>query len=601
LYTDAGYLPEKQKTRHPGGSENHDVLWKLIARFLRPHWSLISAVAVLQILQSMASLYLPELSAEIINRGVATGDTGFILTTGGVMLVVAFAQIACSFAAVYFSARTAMAVGRDLRFAVFDHVGAFSEQEVSRFGAPSLITRTTNDVQQVQTLVLTTCTMLISAPILSIGGIVMAIRLDPTLSRLIAVSVPLMMVGLGLIMARMLPLYRTMQVKIDGVNRVLREQLTGIRVVRAFVREDLETRRFAAANRDVTDVNLRAGRLMALMFPVIMIVLNVSSVAVIWFGAFRIESGSMQVGTLIAFLTYLMQILMAVMMATFILTMIPRAAVSAERIQEVLATQSSVRPPDAPVTPATSQGRVELRAVGFSYPGAEEPVVTEVSFVAEPGQTVALIGSTGSGKSTLVNLIPRLFDVTSGAVLIDGVDIRELAPETLWGGMGLVPQKPFLFSGTVRSNLLQGKPDASDEVLWRALDIAQARDFVEQMQGGLDARIAQGGANVSGGQRQRLAIARALVRRPRVYLFDDSFSALDTATEARLRQALKAHTGNATLIIVAQRVSSIADADQILVLEKGRIVARGTHRELLASSPTYREIVASQSSEEEAA
>jgi ATP-binding cassette subfamily B protein len=556
---------------------------------------------VLQVLQSVASLYLPELSAEIINQGVATGDTHFILTTGALMLAVTIAQIVCSFAAVFFSARTAMSVGRDMRSAIFNHVSDFSEQEVSRFGAPSLITRTTNDVQQVQMLVLATCTMLISAPILSIGGIVMAIRLDPSLSRLIAVSVPLMALGLGLIMARMVPLYRTMQVRIDGVNRVLREQLTGIRVVRAFVREELETRRFAQTNHDVTEVNLRAGRLMALMFPVIMIVLNVSSVAVIWFGAFRIEAGSMQVGTLIAFLTYLMQILMAVMMATFILTMIPRAAVSAERIQQVLETPSSVQPPANPVTPGPSEGRVELRDVGFSYPGAEQPVVSGISFVAHPGQTLALIGSTGSGKSTLINLIPRLFDVTAGAVLIDGVDIRQLAPDSLWGGLGLVPQKPFLFSGTVRSNLLQGKADASDDELWRALAIAQAKEFVEQLQGGLDARIAQGGTNVSGGQRQRLAIARALIRRPRIYLFDDSFSALDTATEARLRQALKLQTDGATLIIVAQRVSSIADADQIIVLEDGCIAARGTHQQLLEDSATYREIVASQSTAEEAA
>jgi ATP-binding cassette subfamily B protein len=409
------------------------------------------------------------------------------------------------------------------------------------------------------------------------------------------------MLGLGLIMARMVPLYRTMQERIDGVNRVLREQLTGIRVVRAFVREELETQRFAQTNQEVTDVNLRAGRLMALMFPVIMIVLNVSSVAVIWFGAFRIESGSMQVGTLIAFLTYLMQILMAVMMATFILTMIPRAAVSAERIQQVLETPSSVRPPAEPQTPQRAEGRVELRDVGFSYPGAEQPVVSDISFVAQPGQTLALIGSTGSGKSTLINLIPRLFDATAGTVLIDGVDVRRLAPESLWGGLGLVPQKPFLFSGTVRSNLLQGKADASDDEIWRALTIAQAKDFVEQLQGGLDARIAQGGTNVSGGQRQRLAIARALIRRPRIYLFDDSFSALDTATEARLRQALRQQTDGATLIIVAQRVSSIADADQILVLEDGRIVARGTHLQLLEESATYREIVSSQSTAEEAA
>lgn len=577
------------------------MLWRLIGQFLRPHWGLVSAVAVLQVLQSAASLYLPELSAEIINQGVATGNAHFILSTGAVMLAVAFAQIACAFAAVFFSARTAMSVGRDMRSAIFNHVGDFSEQEVSRFGAPSLITRTTNDVQQVQTLVLTTCTMLVSAPLLSIGGIVMAIRLDPELSRLIAVSVPLMMLGLGLIMARMVPLYRTMQVRIDGVNRVLREQLTGIRVVRAFVREELETHRFAQTNADVTEVNLRAGRLMALMFPVIMIVLNVSSVAVIWFGAFRIEAGSMQVGTLIAFLTYLMQILMAVMMATFILTMIPRAAVSAERIQQVLQTPSSVRPPAHPVTPGVAEGRVELRDVGFSYPGAERPVVSGISFVAQPGQTLALIGSTGSGKSTLINLIPRLFDATAGMVLIDGVDIRQLAPDSLWGSLGLVPQKPFLFSGTVRSNLLQGKADATDDEIWRALTIAQAKDFVEQLQGGLDARIAQGGTNVSGGQRQRLAIARALVRRPGIYLFDDSFSALDTATEARLRQALRQQTGGATLIVVAQRVSSIADADQILVLEDGHIVARGTHQQLLEQSATYREIVASQSTAEEAA
>jgi ATP-binding cassette, subfamily B, multidrug efflux pump len=577
------------------------LLWKLVIRYLRPHYPLIAAVVALQVLQSVAALYLPALSAEIINKGVATGDTHFILMTGVVMLVVALAQILCAFAAVYFSARAAMAVGRDLRSAVFNHVGSFSEQEVSRFGAPSLITRTTNDVQQVQMLVMTTCTMLVSAPILSIGGVVMAIRLDPKLSWIIAVSVPAMMIALGLVMAKMVPLYREMQTRIDHVNRVLREQLTGIRVVRAFVREEAETQRFAQANRSIADVNLSSGRLMALIFPVIMIVLNLSSVAVIWFGAFRIEAGSMQVGTLIAFLTYLMQILMAVMMATFIMTMIPRAAVSAERIDEVLATESSVRPPVNPVSVASMQGLLELREVGFAYPGAEQPVLADISFVARPGTTLALIGSTGSGKSTLVNLIPRLFDVTSGAVLMDGIDIRALNPALLWGSLGLVPQKPYLFSGTVRSNLQYGKPDASDDELWRALTIAQAKDFVEQLQGGLDARIAQGGTNISGGQRQRLAIARALVRRPKIYLFDDSFSALDTATEARLRQSLKQHTDGATQIIVAQRVSSIVDADQILVLEAGRIAARGTHQELLGSSETYREIVSSQLEEGEAA
>ncbi len=487
-----------------------------------------------------------------------------------------------------------MSFGRDLRAAVFGHVGTFSEREVSQFGAPSLITRTTNDVQQVQMLVLTTCTMLVAAPILSIGGIIMAARLDARLSWVIVVSVPAMMLGLGIIMARMIPLFRQMQSRIDGINRILREQLSGIRVVRAFVREEVETRRFAVTSREVADANLRAGRLMALIFPVIMIVLNVSSVAVVWLGAYRIDAGSMQIGTLIAFLTYLMQILIAVMMATFILTMLPRAAVSAERISEVLRTQSSVVPPAAAMTSFERQGKVELRDVAFAYPGADEPVVMDISFVARPGSILAIIGSTGSGKSTLINLIPRLFDVTAGSVLMDDVDVRTLAPEVLGASLGLVPQRPYLFSGTVRSNLLYGKADATEKELWRALEIAQARDFVEELAGGLDARVAQGGANLSGGQRQRLAIARALVRKPKLYLFDDAFSALDTATEARLREALQRTIEGATVIVVAQRVSSVADADLILVLENGGIVARGTHAGLLASSATYREIVASQ-------
>ena len=577
------------------------MLWTLLVRYLRPHWRLLVAVVVFQLLQSIASLYLPALNADIIDQGVATGDTGYILRTGGVMLLITLGQIVCAIIAVYFGAKAAMAVGRDLRGAVFTRVGSFSEQEVTKFGAPSLITRSTNDVQQVQMLVLTTCTLLVSAPILSIGGVIMAIRQDLELSWLIAVSVPVLLVAVGLIIVRMVPLFRKMQIRIDTVNRVLREQLTGIRVVRAFVREDVETARFDTANRDVTEVALSSGRLMALMFPIVMLMLNVSSVAVIWFGAFRIQDGSMQVGTLIAFLSYLMQILMAVMMATFMAVMIPRAAVSGDRIMEVLLTESSVRPPEHPVNDVTARGEVELLDVSFAYPGADQPVLSNVSFIARQGETTAIIGSTGSGKTTLVNLLPRLFDATTGSVLVDGVNVRELNPDLLWGHIGLVPQKPYLFSGTVRSNLLYGKPDATEAELWQALSIAQARDFVEEMTGGLDAPISQGGTNVSGGQRQRLAIARALVRRPGLYIFDDSFSALDLATDARLRRALKANTAGATMIIVAQRVSSIIDSDQILVLEDGRIVGRGTHDNLLESNTTYQEIVASQLTAEDAA
>jgi len=577
------------------------VLWKILVRYLRPYRRLLVGVVVFQLAQSIASLYLPTLNADIIDEGVAKGDTGYILGTGAVMLLITIAQIACAITAVYFGAKAAMALGRDLRRAVFSRVGEFSEREVTRFGAPSLITRSTNDGQQVQMLVLMTSTLMVSAPILSIGGVIMAIRQDVQLSWLIAVSVPVLLVAVGLIIVRMVPLFRKMQTRIDAVNRVLREQLTGIRVVRAFVREDVETRRFAVANEDVTDTALRAGRLMALMFPVVMLVLNISSVAVIWFGAFRIQDGSMQVGTLIAFLSYLMQILMAVMMATFMAVMIPRATVSADRIGEVLETESSVRPPAHPVNETIGRGELELRGVGFAYPGAEEPVLSDISFVAHSGETTAIIGSTGSGKTTLVNLMPRLFDATSGSVRVDGVDVKELNPDLLWGHIGLVPQKPYLFSGTVRSNLQYGKPDATDAELWQALTTAQARDFVAEMDGGLDAPISQGGTNVSGGQRQRLAIARALVKRPELYIFDDSFSSLDTATDARLRLALRENTDGATMIIIAQRVSSIVDADQILVLDDGRIVGRGTHEELLETSETYREIVSSQLAAEDAA
>lgn len=577
------------------------MLWKVLVRFLRPHQRLLIAVVVFQLAQSIASLYLPTLNADIIDHGVATGDTDYIMRMGGVMLLITLLQIACAVVAVYFGAKAAMGMGRDVRDAIFSRVGEFSEQEVTRFGAPSLITRSTNDVQQIQQLVLMSCTLMVAAPMLSIGGVIMAVRQDAQLSWLIAVCVPVLLVAVGLIVTRMVPLFRKMQVRIDAVNRVLREQLTGIRVVRAFVREDMETSRFGKANDDVTDVALRAGRLMSLMFPVVMLVMNVSSVAVIWFGSFRIEDGSMQVGTLIAFLSYLMQILMSVMMATFMAVMIPRASVSADRIGEVLDTASSVQPPSNPVAGGIRRGELAMHDVGFAYPGAEQPVLSGVTFTALAGQTTAIIGSTGAGKTTLVNLMPRLFDATSGSVRMDGVDVRDLHPDKLWGHIGLVPQRPYLFSGTVRSNLQYGKPDATEEEMWQALSVAQARDFVEEMEGGLDAAISQGGTNVSGGQRQRLAIARALVKQPELYIFDDSFSSLDTATDARLRQALKRHTNGATLVIIAQRVSSIADADQILVLDDGRIVGQGTHDELLESSETYREIVSSQLASEEAA
>jgi ATP-binding cassette, subfamily B, multidrug efflux pump len=570
------------------------MLSALLRKYLRPYGALVAAVIVFQLAQSIASLFLPALNAAIIDRGIATGDTAHILQVGGQMLAITFVQIACAITAVYFGARLAMAFGRDLRGAVFAQVGAFSEREVSQFGAPSLITRTTNDVQQVQMLVLMTSTMLVSAPILSIGGVVMALQQDLELSWIMAVAIPVLLISVGLIIVRVVPLFRSMQVRIDTVNRVLREQLAGMRVVRAFVREDHEVARFADANAAVTATALQTGRLFALMFPIVLLVLNASSVAVLWFGAYRIEGGLMQVGALTAFLTYLIQILMAVLMATFVAVLLPRAAVSADRIGEVLGTQSSVVLPANPVTTVSVRGRVEIRDVGFEYPGAEHPVLHGVNLLAQPGTITAIIGSTGAGKTTLVTLLPRLVDATSGSVLVDGVDVRDLDPDLLWGRIGLVPQKPFLFSGTVATNLRFGKPDATDDELWAALEIAQAADFVRAMPGALESPIAQGGTTVSGGQRQRLAIARALVKRPEIYIFDDSFSALDTATDARLRQALRREISDATLIIVAQRVATVQDADQILVLEDGRIVDRGTHDELLVSSETYAEIVSSQ-------
>jgi ATP-binding cassette subfamily B protein len=577
------------------------MLLRILRRFLAPYRGPITAIVALQFVGTMASLYLPTLNADIIDNGVAQGDTGYIVRTGGVMLGVAFVQIACSVAAVYVGARTAMCFGRDLRAAIFHRIGSFSSREVGRFGAPSLITRNTNDVQQVQMLVLMSATMMVAAPIMMVGGVLMAMRQDLGLSWLLAVCVPLLFLVAGTIISRMVPGFRLMQGRIDTVNRVLREQITGIRVVRAFVREPVETERFAVANDELTAVAIRTGRWMATMFPSVLLVLNASSVAVLWFGGHRVDAGLMQVGSLTAFLTYLIQILMSVMMATFMLVMVPRASVCADRIGEVLDTSTSVVPPEEPVAPPDLRGELELRHVEFSYPGAEAPVLRGVSLEAHPGETVAVIGSTGAGKTTLLNLVPRLFDVTAGEVLVDGVDVRRLDPEALWSRIGLVPQKAFLFSGTVASNLRYGKPDATSDEMWAALEVAQARDFVEAMPDGLEAPIAQGGTNVSGGQRQRLAIARAVIRHPEIYLFDDSFSALDLATDARLRQALRPVTREATVVIVAQRVSTIVDADRIVVLEDGAVVGVGTHPELLESCATYREIVQSQLSAEEAA
>jgi ATP-binding cassette subfamily B protein len=577
------------------------MLLRILERFLSPYRRPIVAIVALQFVGTMAALYLPSLNAKIIDNGVARGDTGYIVRTGSVMLAVSVLQILCSASAVYVGARTAMAFGRDLRSAIFHRIGAFSSREVALFGAPSLITRNTNDVQQVQMLALMTFTMMVAAPIMMVGGVLMAMRQDLGLSWLIAVCVPLLFVVAGFIISRMVPGFRLMQVRIDAVNRILREQISGIRVVRAFVREPFEARRFATANEELTDVAVRTGRWMATMFPSVMLILNVSSVAVLWFGGHRVDAGQMQIGSLTAFLAYLVQILMSVMMATFMLVMVPRASVCADRIGEVLDTTSSVVPPAEPVTEVQLHGELELRDVEFSYPGAEAPVLRDISLSAHPGQTVAIIGSTGAGKTTLVNLVPRLFDATAGTVYVDGVDVRDLDPELLWSRIGLVPQRAFLFSGTVASNLRYGNPDATEEEMWAALEVAQARDFVEAMPEGLDGPISQGGTNVSGGQRQRLAIARAIIRRPEIYLFDDAFSALDLATDARLRQALRPVTTDATVVIVAQRVSTIMDADLIVVLEDGAVVGRGTHHELLETCETYQEIVASQLSAEEAA
>jgi ATP-binding cassette, subfamily B, multidrug efflux pump len=572
----------------------------LLATFLRPYGRPLILVVALLLVQSLANLYLPELNADIIDNGVAKGDTDYILRTGAVMLVVTVVLGIVSIVAVYWAARVAMGFGRDLRGSIFRQVEAFSQVEVNHFGAASLITRNTNDVQQVQTVVLMGLTVMVTAPIMLVGGLIMALRQDVPLSGILLVIVPIMLVIIGVLVRRAMPLFRTMQLRIDRINQVMRETLAGIRVIRAFVRTDYEEARFDRANSDLFDTSLEVNRLFALMMPTLMAIMNLTSVAILWFGSIRVDSGEMPIGNLTAFLQYVIQILFAIMMATFMFVIVPRAAVSADRIGEVLGTEPTIHDPDDPVSPPRT-GRVEFRDVEFRYPGAEDPVLRGISFTAGPGETTAIVGSTGSGKSTLVNLLPRFYDVTGGAVLVDGVDVRAMDRADLWSRIGLVPQKAFLFAGTVASNLRFCDQAAGDADLWRALEIAQAREFVEAMEDGLGAPITQGGTNVSGGQRQRLAIARALAKRPPIYVFDDSFSALDFRTDARLRAALGQEVRDATVIIVAQRVGTILHADRIVVLERGAVVGIGPHDELMATCPTYREIVLSQLSEEEVA
>lgn len=569
-------------------------LWRLIKTHLGPYRRLLTIVVVLQAIQTAAALTLPALNADIIDNGVLQGDNGYIWRTGGVMLVFSLVQIVFAVSAVRFGAQAAMSFGRDLRRDIFHQVNSYSAQEVGKFGAPSLITRITNDVQQVQMLVVLACTMMIAAPITMVFGIIFAIREDVGLSVIMLVAIPILIGVLAVIITRMIPTFQVMQLKVDRVNQVLRDQIVGIRVVRAFVREPEEVERFAEANDELTTTSLRAGRLMALMFPTVTLFISISSVAVLWLGAARIDSGDMELGSVVAYLSYLVQVLVAVVMLTFMVSMIPRAAVASERIVEVLDTDSSVTPPASPVTEVRGHGMVDFTDVGFTYPGATSPVLSKVSFTVRPGRTTAIIGSTGSGKSTLVDLVPRLMDATEGTVAVNGVDVRDLDPDLLWGSIGYVPQKPYLFSGTVASNLRFGRPQATEDELWQALEVAQAAGFVQSMPDGLDSTINQGGTNVSGGQRQRLSIARALVMRPDIYIFDDSFSALDLATDARLRLELRPHVRHSGVLIVAQRVSTIADADDIIVLENGRVVGRGRHQTLIDTCKTYAEIVDSQ-------
>ena len=565
----------------------------LLVAYLRPHWRVLVGISLLLLVQAIGNLVLPTLMADIINQGVVTGDTGYILEIGGLMLLMSVVVGVASVVTVYFSSRTAMGFGREVRRDLFRRVEEFSLAQMHRFTVPSLITRNTNDVQQLQMLVMIGLTMMVLAPITAIGGIFMAIRTDVQLSALLLVVVPLMLVTIGLMVAKAVPLFRSMQVKIDKVNGVLRENLAGIRVIRAFVRTEYEEERFAAANEELTAVSLRVTRLFALIFPTLMLIMNGALIATIWIGAGFISDGSMPIGNLFAFQSYIMQILFSVMMAVMTMMMVPRAAASAERIQEVLETEPELRDPEVAVTPV-GIGRVELRDVTFRYPGAEEPVLQNISCTFEPGKTTAIVGGTGSGKSTLVNLLPRLIDVTGGEVLIDGVDIRDMGLDDLWSQFGIVPQKAFLFAGTIESNVRFGKPDATDDEVWDALTVAQAREFVDTLPEGVQSSVDQGGVNFSGGQRQRLAIARCVVREPMIYLFDDSFSALDYTTDARLRAALSRRTADRTVIIVAQRVSTIMNADRIIVLDGGRVVGTGTHDELVDSCEAYREIVASQ-------
>ena len=558
----------------------------------------MALVVALLLLQAMASLYLPNLTADIINNGVARGDLGYIWRIGGVMLAVAMAQGLIAIVAVYFASGTAMSVGRDLRARVYERVQGFSVREMNRFGTPSLITRNTNDVQQLQLFVQLALTIMVIAPITGIGGVILALSENVTLSALLAVIVPLMAAVIVTLTVIAVPLFQSMQVKIDRINQVLREQISGIRVIRAFIRAGYERERFQAANADLTSTALLVNRIFAAAFPSLLVIMNLSTITVVWFGGHLIGSGQMPIGNLIAFISYILQILMSVMMAVMIVVFLPRAAACAVRLEEVVNTAPSIDDPITPVLPGSRSGVIEFQDVTFGYPGGERPVLQELSLTMRPGQTTAIIGGTGSGKTTMINLIPRFFDITAGALCVDGVDVRKQVLEDLWSGIGLVPQRAYLFQGTVASNLRFGKLDATDADLWHALEIAQARDFVAAMPGQLEAPVDQGGTNLSGGQRQRLAIARALVKRPRIYLLDDCLSALDAGTDARLRAALKSETREASLVIVSQRVTSILHADHIVVLDAGRIVGAGTHAELMVACAPYQEIVASQLGEE---